>query len=82
MNRKFPLAVLFLLPSLVSASESVPPGWSAESPRDEIRPEFAWDPSGGPDGKGELVISADDREGLAGSWTSRIKVTGGKTYRF
>ncbi len=82
MNPKFLLVALFVLPSLLSASESAPPGWSAESPRDEIRPEFAWNPSGGQDGKGELVISADDREGLAGFWTSRIKVTGGKTYRF
>lgn len=82
MNPYFLLAAAVLVPSFAVASESAPPGWSAESPRDEIRPDFAWNRAGGPDGKGELAISADDREGLAGLWTSRIPVAGGKTYRF
>lgn len=82
MKPKILLAAIIFIPSLAVAGEPVAPGWSAESPRDEIRPEFTWDPVGGPDGTGQLVISADDREGLAGFWTKRIPVTGGKAYRF
>ena len=52
------------------------------APRDEIRPDFAVEPAGGPDGKGCLVIKADRREGLAGYWTKTMPVTGGKHYRF
>ncbi len=44
--------------------------------REEIRPEFAYDP------KGIFVIKADQREGLAGCWTKTFPVTGGKHYRF
>src|SRR5438552_3019959 len=44
-------------------------GWTPAAPRDEIRPEFAQDPKGGPDGKGCLLIKADRRDGLAGYWT-------------
>ena len=57
-------------------------GWTAEAPRDEIRPAFAFDPVGGPDGKGCLLISADNREGLAGYWKKTFPVVGGKHYRF
>src|SRR5262249_45959780 len=41
-------------------------GWSAAAPRDEIRPRFGYDPHGGPNQDGALVITADDREGLHG----------------
>jgi predicted amidohydrolase len=71
-----------LLTSFVDAGESVPPEWSTESPRDEIRPDFSWHPSGGPEGSGEFVIAADDRNGLAGFWQHRMSVEGGKTYQF
>src|SRR5690242_7068404 len=50
-------------------AEPAPDGWTAAAPRDEIRPEFTYDPHGGPDGKGCLVIRADGREGLDGCWT-------------
>jgi predicted amidohydrolase len=55
-------------------------GWTAQSPRDEIRPAFAFDPSGGPDGKGALAITADQHDGLAGYWTKSFPVIGGKHY--
>src|SRR5436190_8986423 len=59
-----------------------PDGWTTAAPRDEIRPEFAYDPSGGPDGKGCFTIKADRRDGLAGCWQKTFAVSGGKHYRF
>ncbi len=56
--------------------------WVSVSPRDEIRPVFETSPLGGPDETGSLIILADEREGLVGSWTHTLPVTGGKTYRF
>jgi predicted amidohydrolase len=65
-----------------AAPESAPEGWTAAAPRDEIRPEFAYEPHAGPDGKGCLVIRADGREGLDGCWKKTFPVTGGKSYHF
>src|SRR5262245_45605243 len=62
--------------------KSAPGGWLAAAPRDDIRPDFAYDPQGGPDGKGCLTIAADRREGLDGWWTKTFPVTGGRHYRF
>ena len=59
-----------------------PDGWTTASPRDEIRPAFAYEPGGGPDGTGAFVIAHDRREGLDGCWTRTFAVTGGKHYRF
>jgi predicted amidohydrolase len=59
-----------------------PDGWTTAAPRDEIRPEFAYDPKGGPGGAGCFLIRADKREGLAGFWTKSFPVVGGKSYRF
>jgi len=69
-------------PPRANSTTAAPDGWSIAAPRDEIRPEFAYDPSGGPDGKGCLTIKADRREGLDGCWTKSFPVTGGKHYRF
>jgi predicted amidohydrolase len=59
-----------------------PEGWQTASPRDEVAPQFAFDPQGGPKRTGSLVITADEREGLHGWWTKPFPVTGGKHYRF
>jgi predicted amidohydrolase len=59
-----------------------PDGWSTASPREEIRPAFAYESGGGVDGRGCLVIRADGREGLDGYWKKALPVTGGKTYHF
>ncbi len=65
------------------AEETAPPaGWVAKSPRDEIRPEFAYLPDGGPRGEGSFVIAADEREGLFGWWEKTLDVTGGEYYEF
>src|SRR5262249_27128222 len=61
---------------------AAPDGWTAAAPRPEIRPAFAYEPAGGPDGAGALVIRADGREGLDGGWTKTFPVPGGKHYRF
>ncbi|HYG34972.1 MAG TPA: nitrilase-related carbon-nitrogen hydrolase, partial [Clostridia bacterium] len=81
----FVLAVLVL--SLGSASAAAktsqaPAGWKTSSPREEIRPEFAFEPRGGADGQGCFVIRADKREGLDGCWTKSFPVVGGRYYRF
>jgi predicted amidohydrolase len=59
-----------------------PPGWIPNSPRDEIRPSFSFDPKGGPNSSGSLIIEADDREGLHGWWQTTLPVVGGRHYRF
>ena len=64
------------------AAVSAPAGWQTAAPREEIRPRFAFDPEGGPDGRGAFVIEADAREGLDGYWTKAFPITGGSHYRF
>jgi predicted amidohydrolase len=59
-----------------------PDGWSVASPRDEIRPSFAFRPMEGADGQGAFVIEADGREGLDGAWVRTLPVQGGHSYRF
>jgi predicted amidohydrolase len=66
----------------IDEGPSAPDGWKMAAPRTEIRPQFAYLPTGGRDGKGSLVIKADEREGLHGYWAKTFPVTGGKHYRF
>ncbi len=61
---------------------AIPDGWTAAAPRDEIRPEFTYDPEGGADGKGCFTIKADQRAGLDGCWKKTFPVSGGKHYCF
>lgn len=63
-------------------AESVPAGWKTMAPREEIRPRFVYEPSGGIDNQPRFCIIADPRNGLAGWWQTSIPVTGGKKYRF
>ena len=58
-----------------------PPGWKARSPRDEIRPQFSFDPIGGPKKNGGFIIRSDDREGLHGWLEKSFPITGGNYYR-
>jgi predicted amidohydrolase len=75
-----------LIPALALAGAALaadaPEGWTTAAPRDEVRPAFGYDPTGGPDGKGCFTISADRRDGLAGCWRKSFPVAGGKHYRF
>ena len=74
-------AALALVLGIVT-DEPAPGGWRTAAPRDEIRPQFAYLPAGGRDGKGSLVIAADGREGLDGHWAKGFAVMGGRHYRF
>jgi len=62
--------------------ETTHDGWQATAPRDEIRPAFSYNPKGGRDSRGSLMIAADRREGLDGRWTKTLPVQGGRPYRF
>jgi predicted amidohydrolase len=76
----------FLTPLAVAGWEgkvaAAPEGWTVAAPREEIRPEFAFDRHGGPNGGGTFVIKADGREGLDGAWTKTFPIHGGRCYRF
>ncbi len=76
------LAFTEVAEGFAAASETYPDGWSTAAPRDEIRPDFAYSPDGGRDGKGCFIIEHDDREGLDGRWTKTVAIEGGKYYRF
>ncbi len=85
MNRMV-MALVFralFISTVVWAGESgAPDGWTTAAPRDEIRPQFAFDAKGGPGGTGCFVIRADQREGLDGCWKKTFTIQGGKCYRF
>jgi predicted amidohydrolase len=57
-------------------------GWSARSPRDEIRPAFAFKPNQGPKKTGSLEIRHDGRGGLDGWFEKSFTVKGGEHFRF
>src|ERR1043166_4936233 len=65
-----------------SGNAPAPEGWTTASPREEIRPTFSFDPKGGRDGKGSLIIAHDRREGLQGHWVRTFAIEGGRSYRF
>jgi len=80
MNLMLTTALVGWLAAWAPAAEA-PAGWTTAAPRQEIRPAFAFDPKGGPDGQGALVITADRRDGLDGCWTRTFPVSGGRSYR-
>lgn len=61
---------------------SPPSGWTALSPREEIRPDFSFLKEGGHGSTGSLVIEHDEREGLVGRWSRHFPVEAGNYYRF
>src|SRR5262249_5952312 len=82
-----PFRLLVLCSCLASASvfagePGAPEGWSTQSPRDELRPAFRYEPAGGPSHRGSFVIEADEREGLIGGWAKAFPVQGGRYYKF
>ena len=82
MDRTIAIIGICLVSCAAHAALPLSEGWSQESPRDELRPAFAFDRNGGPDGDGALVITADRREGLDGRWVKSVPVTGGVYYKF
>lgn len=57
-------------------------GWTTTAPREEIRPQFQHEETGGKSGHAALAIRADEREGLHGWWEKTFPVTAGRYYRF
>ena len=79
----FLLTIALLCTAARSADlPTAPDGWSPVSPRDSIKPAFAYDPTGGRNGKPAFIIRTDAREGLDGFWKCTQPVIGGKPYRF
>ena len=80
------LAVLLLARLWVAdqavAHDEPPAGWTAHSPREEIKPDFSYHHRGGHAGKERFSLVADEREGLFGWWQKSFEVTGGQHYRF
>ncbi len=56
--------------------------WVPAAVREEIRPDFGLEKSGGRDGKGALLIRTDRRPGLMGYWAKSVPVEGSHYYRF
>jgi len=56
--------------------------WQGVSSREEIRPEFMINPTGGPSRRGSLILRTDGREGLDGHWVRTFPVQGGEHYHF
>ena len=83
------LAALLLAMGLVPSLRAAEPfasdstnGWQGVAVRAEIKPHFSFNPRGGPNHHGALVIRADDREGLDGHWERTFPVKGGQYYHF
>ncbi|MBP6601535.1 MAG: carbon-nitrogen hydrolase family protein [Verrucomicrobiales bacterium] len=57
-------------------------GWTALSPREEIRPDFSVSKEGRHPGGESLVIEHNEREGLVGRWSKSFPVEGGRYYQF
>ena len=49
--------------TIAGAVKDAPEGWQTVSPREEIRPQFSFEPASGPQRAGSLVIAADARDG-------------------
>jgi predicted amidohydrolase len=77
-------ALVLTLPALAvgDSDAGAPDGWHARSPRNEIRPAFAYQKKGGAERSGSLTISADERAGLFGWWEKSFPIEGGRYYRF
>ncbi len=74
--------ILFVVSTASAAKLVLPNGWQAMSPRDEIRPAFTFESSGGPKQTGSFVITHDQREGLDGWIQKSFPVKGTEWYRF
>jgi predicted amidohydrolase len=69
-------------PSFAQEPLILPAGWTAMSPRAEIRPSFSYDAMGGPKQLGSFIIRHDNREGLDGWFQKTFPVVGGDFVQF
>src|SRR5262245_55692435 len=68
---------------LVAAEKTTAPaGWTTAAVRDEVTPDFRYDPRGGRDGQAALIAASDSRERMTGWWQQTPPVKGGQWYRF
>jgi predicted amidohydrolase len=76
-------ALVFALTAQCSAAaDLIDETWQKGSPREEIRPRFAFEPKGGRQDGARLIIEANDIPGLSGHWSRIVPVQGGQHYRF
>src|SRR5438132_816955 len=80
MMRRIGFFYLVQLLAILACNAGQADGWTNLSPRQELRPEFQV--KKGSHDEMILQISADNREGLDGSWTKTFSVEGGQYYRF
>jgi predicted amidohydrolase len=82
----FPYLAVLLFAVTALAADSVqvaaPAGWTTHAPREEIKPLFRYEKSGGRGGREAFVIAGDQRAGTSGWWQKSFDVEGGKAYRF
>ena len=76
------LVMILLVFTTMARSGFAEDGWDARAARDEVRPEFSFDESGGPNRNGSLVIATSAQIGLDGHWAKTFNVEGGRWYRF
>ncbi len=65
-----------LMPMVYADVSTAPEGWETKSIRDETRPDFSYDPKGGPDKQGAFIMKLDNRNGLDGRWVKTFAVKG------
>jgi predicted amidohydrolase len=68
--------------ALANAASSLPDGWQTAAPREEIRPAFSFEETGGLGHAGGFIITHDQRDGLDGWFQKSFPVSGGQFYRF
>ena len=62
-HTRFAVIILLLSPFAYGAEvSSAPDGWTTGAPRDEIRPAFQYEPTGGVNGQGVFIIRQDRRD--------------------
>ena len=76
------VSLAVVVPMAAQPSEKAPDGWTAMTPREEIRPAFGYDEKGGPRNNGAFVIIGYKREGEHGWWQKSYPIAGGKFYQF
>lgn len=82
LSYSLPVLGILLAGIAWAENKSAPEVWSSVAIRDEIAPQFSYNPAGGPDREGSFVIRSDKREGLAGYWRRSFNVEGGHYYLF
>src|ERR1043165_3112634 len=76
------LAITGMLMAAENVAKNAPVGWSTAAPRDEIKPLFRYEPTGGRGGREAFIISGDQRDGTSGWGQKTFDIEGGKAYSF